>query len=175
MNDIVHYYGQTSLTLIRKDPAMTADLTPRLVASFRLHGLILLTLGLAAGVTIASAARPDTVLSAHVIGITCGLTAIAVGQLIPAVWLGRLALRAVQVMLLISLYLGFFTQWVGGTFGLSRMFIVTAAGLPEGNATAERVVELIVKGITPLTILPFVILAWGLLRQGRHATAAKSF
>jgi hypothetical protein len=80
-----------------------------------------------------------------------------------------------QVMLIVSLYLGFFTQWIGGLFGLSRMFIVTAAGLPEGNAAAERIVELIVKGITPLTILPFLILAYGLINRGNPATAAKSF
>jgi (hydroxyamino)benzene mutase len=154
---------------------MTSDLSSRLVSSFRLHGVIILTLGLAAGVTINFAKLPDTVLSAHVIGITAGLTAIAVAQLIPNLHLSPLLLRLASWMLLASLYLGFFTQWLGGLFGLTRMFIVTAAGLPEGNQTAERVVELIVKGITPLTILPFLILAWGLVRQGRHATAAKSF
>jgi (hydroxyamino)benzene mutase len=154
---------------------MTAQPETALAHRLRLHGVVILTLGLVAGVTINFAALPGTVLSAHVIGITAGLTAIAVAQLVPMVQLSALVLRLATWALLASLYLGFLTQWLGGMFGLTRMFIVTAAGLPEGNQTAERVVELIVKGITPLTILPFVVLAWGLVQAGRHATAPKSF
>jgi (hydroxyamino)benzene mutase len=141
----------------------------------RLHGVVILTLGLVAGVTIGAAALPKTVLSAHVIGITAGLASMAVAQLLPHVRLSGTVMRITAWALLASLYLGFMTQWLGGMFGLTRMFIVTAVGLPEGNQAAERVVELIVKGITPLTILPFVVLAWGLVQAGRHATAPKSF
>ena len=46
--------------------------------------------------------------------------------------------------------------------GLSRMFVVTAAGLPEGEPWAERAVELVVKGVPPLTIIPILIIGWGL-------------
>jgi hypothetical protein len=145
------------------------------IRRFRLHGVMILTLGLVAGVTINFAALPKTVLSAHVIGITAGLAAVAVAGLIPHVRLSVAMMRAVSWMLLASLYLGLLTQWLGGLFGLTRMFIVTAVGFPEGNQAAERIVELIVKGITPLTILPFLVLGWGLVRASRDATAPKSF
>lgn len=136
------------------------------------HGTAILTLGLFAGLTIGAAARPETVLAAHLIGITAGLAAIATGLALPHVRLTRSLGLTLEVFLVPSLYLGFLTQWLAGLFGLSRMFVVTAAGLPEGAQWAERVVEVIVLGITPLTILPFLILGWALMRSPANAEIA---
>jgi hypothetical protein len=124
-------------------------------------------MGLVAGITIGFAAKPKTVLAAHVIGITTGLAAIGVAIALSRARLSDGALRLVAWTLLPSLYLGFLTQWIGGLFGLSRMFIVTAAGQPEGAQWLETVVEYTIKGITPLTILPFLVLLYGLIRGMR--------
>lgn len=132
-----------------------------------LQGVVLLILAFVCGLTIGLAANPRTVLAAHVIGITTGLTAIAVAVCQQHAHLSPFARRVMVWTLLPSLYLGFLTQWLAGFVPLSRMFIVTAAGDPEGAAWLETVVEIIVKGISPLTILPFIILA-----VGRHRAAA---
>jgi hypothetical protein len=132
--------------------------------SMLLHGTVLVIGGLVAGLTIGLAPNPRTVLAAHVIGLTTGMAAMLVGLVLPHV---RLSARLVDVMgwtLLPSLYLGFLTQWIGGLGGLSRMFNVTASGQPEGAAWLESLVEYTIKGITPLTLIPFVILIFGLLR-----------
>jgi hypothetical protein len=143
-----------------EDPAMTHPLTRPCLA----HGAAILALGLAAGLTIQAAALPETVLSAHVIGITAGCTAIATGLALPHASLSDHWAKVAVWLLIPCLWLGFLTQWIGGLYGLTRMFIVTAAGMPEGNQLAETAIEWIVKGISPLTILPFVIIGVGALR-----------
>jgi hypothetical protein len=130
-----------------------------------LNGAIILTLGLVAGLTIPMAANARTVLAAHVIGITCGLAAMAVAFALPHASLTKRLERIIEWTLLPSLYLGFFTQWLGGFFKLSRMFIVTAAGQPEGPAILESIMEYIIKGISPLTLIPFLILTYGFARN----------
>jgi hypothetical protein len=132
-----------------------------------INGAMILTLGLAAGLTIPFAANARTVLAAHVIGITCGLAAIAVALTLPFAGLSRRSEQVVEWTLLISLYLGFLTQWVGGMLKLSRMFIVTAAGQPEGSQGLETIIEYINKAISPLTLLPFLLLILGLARAYR--------
>jgi (hydroxyamino)benzene mutase len=139
--------------------------TPTLSRACFIHGAVILVLGLTAGLTIQFAAQPETVLSAHVIGITAGSVAIVTGLALPHLRLSVVWQKVAVWLLLPCLWLGFLTQWIGGLFGLTRMFIVTAAGLPEGNQTAELIIEVIVKGISPLTILPFVILAVGAVRM----------
>jgi hypothetical protein len=93
------------------------------------------------------------------------MAAMLAGLLLPFV---NLAPRWITIMgwtLLPSLHLGFLTQWVGGLGGLSRMFIVTAPGQPEGAQWLETIVEYTIKGITPLTLIPFLILMIGLARR----------
>jgi hypothetical protein len=76
-----------------------------------------------------------------------------------------MVLKVAVWMLIPCLYLGFLTQWLGGLAGLSRMFVVTAAGQPEGNQLLENIMQWIVMGISPLTILPFIVLGYGLARK----------
>lgn len=48
--------------------------------------------------------------------------------------------------------------------GLSRMFVVTAAGAAEGTALPERIAQVLTIAITPLTLIPFLILTAAALR-----------
>jgi hypothetical protein len=150
----------------------THDFTPETQIWQRrllMNGVILLLGGLVAGLTIGLAPNPRTVLAAHVIGLTTGMAAMLVGLLLPLIVINTRWLNVLVWTLLPSLHLGFITQWVGGLGGLSRMFTVTAAGQPEGAAWLETIVEYIVKGITPLTLIPFVILIVALAKSQRRS------
>lgn len=136
-----------------------------------LYGTGLITLGLLAGFSIPLAANRETVLAAHVIGLTTGMVAILFGLLLAQTPLGSGWKRICEGLLVVSLFVGFFTQWLGGLFGLSRMFIVTAIAQAEGPAWAETAVELLIKGISPMTVLPFLILLVGLAKAPAARTA----
>jgi hypothetical protein len=145
--------------------ADTATVSTRWSHRLKLHGAILVLAGLVAGLTIGLAPHPKTVLAAHVIGLTTGMASMLAGLVLPQT---RLSARWIDLLgwtLLPSLYLGFFMQWLGGLGGLTRMFIVTAAGQPEGAAWLETLVEYGTKAITPLTLIPFAILIAGLMRK----------
>jgi hypothetical protein len=129
-----------------------------------LHGTILILGGLLAGLTIGLAPNSRTVLAAHVIGLTTGMAAMLAGLVLPHVRLGQIWVSVMGWTILPALYIGFLTQWIGGLGGLSRMFIVTAQGQQEGAAWLETVVEYAIKGITPITLIPFMILIVGFLR-----------
>lgn len=156
------------MTHIAQSPTLSPD---TLIWRRRLiiNGAVLLLAGLVAGLTIGLAPNPRTVLAAHVIGLTTGMAAMLVGLLLPYTAINTRWMTVMGWTLLPSLHLGFITQWVGGLGGLSRMFIVTAIGQPEGAAWLETVVEYTIKGITPLTLIPFVILLVGLARGNRAA------
>jgi hypothetical protein len=141
-----------------------ADL-PHVTRHCAAHGALLIVLGLVAGLTIGATANPRSVLAAHVIGITAGLAAIAFSFLLPHAVLPQRLKTISAVLLIVALYIGFLTQWIGGLLGLLRMFIVTAAGQPEGAPWLELSIEILVKGISPITILPFLLVAYGLFRR----------
>jgi (hydroxyamino)benzene mutase len=126
------------------------------------HALVLLLLAFVAALMIPLYPVAKTGLAAHVIGITSALWLFGVATLLPTLRLAPRTLSVTLATLLACLHLGFLTQWLGAFGGLSRMFIVTAAGRPEGLAWMETVVELLIKGITPLTLGVCIALLWGL-------------
>jgi (hydroxyamino)benzene mutase len=103
-----------------------------------------------------------TGLAAHVIGITGALLLLSTSSTLPSLRLTPRALAWACWLLLLCLYLGFLTQWIGAFGGLSRMFVVTAANRAEGLAWLETAVEWTIKGITPLTFIACGLFAWGL-------------
>ena len=108
---------------------------------------------------------PRTGLAAHVIGITGALFLLGTSHLLPGLRLSARALSVAVTLLTVSVWLGFLTQWVGAFGGLSRMFVVTAAGRPEGWALLETAIEWLIKGITPLTFIGCAMVLWGLRGQ----------
>lgn len=127
-------------------------------------GVALLAAAFVSGLFVGLYANPRAGLAAHVIGITGALMLIAFGLLWSRLALGRAARLAAFWMLIVSVPTGFVAQLVGAALGLSRMFVVTAAGRPEGLPALETAVELVTKAITPLTILPVLIVLVGLRR-----------
>lgn len=125
-------------------------------------GVVLMSLAFVSALFMGSYPNPRTALAAHVIGITGGLFMIAAGQLLPRLRLSRLLLNATFWSLTVSVYLGFATQLAAATFDLTRMFVVTAVGRVERDAALEGLVEIVIKGITPLTMVPCLLIAWGL-------------
>jgi (hydroxyamino)benzene mutase len=139
----------------------TAD-TALLQRRLQRHALALLLLAFAAALMIPLYPVARTGLAAHVIGITGGLLLIGVASFVPQLRLAPRALKLALLLLVGSVHLGFLTQWIGALGGLSRMFVVTAAGRPEGLAWLETAVEVVIKGITPLTFVAVGLLLWGL-------------
>jgi (hydroxyamino)benzene mutase len=127
------------------------------------HAVVLLLLAFVAALMIPLYPNPKTGLAAHVIGITGALLLIGTATLLPGLRLAPPTRTAALVMLVASVELGFITQWLGAFGGLSRMFIVTALGRPEGNPLWETAIEWVIKGaITPLTFIACVLLLYGL-------------
>jgi hydroxylaminobenzene mutase len=126
------------------------------------HGIFLCTIGFLLGLLIPLYANPRAGLAAHTLGITQGIFLAIIGfaypQLKLSLWLGR----AVFWMLLISVYVGQLGQILGAAFGLTRVFLITAQGLPEGSAWLETSVEIATKVITTFLLLACFIILYGL-------------
>jgi (hydroxyamino)benzene mutase len=131
--------------------------------SLQRQAMVLLLLAFVVALMIPLYPVAKTGLAAHVIGITAALLLLGVASLVTQLRLSTRWLQATLWMLLLCLYLGFLTQWIGAFGGLSRMFIVTALGRPEGLPWLETLIEWIIKGlITPLTFIACGLLLWGL-------------
>jgi (hydroxyamino)benzene mutase len=138
------------------------DVTSALQRRLQWHASWLLLMALCVPLMIPLYPVAKTGLAAHVIGITGALLLLAVSWLLPVLrWTSRQR-TASLLLLVISVHLGFLTQWAGAFGGLSRMFIVTAAGRPEGHPILESVVEVLIKGITPTTLIAVAMLIYGL-------------
>lgn len=134
------------------------------------HALVLMLLAFAAALMIPLYPNARTGLAAHLVGITAGLFLFGVAGVLPQLRLSARVRGLALLLLLASLYLGFLTQWAGALLGLSRMFVATAQGQAEGRALWETLVEWTIKGITPATIVPCLMLLWGL--RGAAVSAA---
>jgi (hydroxyamino)benzene mutase len=148
-----------------KETQLTAQTLGEIGRRLLLLGFVLVLLALVCALFIPLYANPRTGLAAHNIGITSGLLLIAVGLVFPGLALGPIAGWMTFWSLTVSVYVGFVGQVLAATVGLSRMFVVTAAGQAEGPAQLELLVEIATKAITPLTLLPCFLVVWGLARS----------
>ena len=131
------------------------------------HGILLCTLGFIVGLFIPLYSNPRAGLSTHLLGITQGLFLAIIGFCYPELklplWLARLNFW----MLVISAYLGMIGEFLGATFGLNRMLVVTAMGLPESTPWLETSIEIVIKGISIFVLLSCFIILFG-LRQTKN-------
>lgn len=129
------------------------------------HGICLCTIGFIAGLFIPLYVNPRAGLATHLLGITEGLFLAVVGLCYPQLKLPLGLAKANFWMLVISAYVGIAGEFSGAIFGLTRVFIITAKGLPEANLLMETIVEISIKGISALVILSCLITLFGLSRK----------
>ncbi|MEH2458930.1 hypothetical protein [Nostoc sp.] len=130
------------------------------------HGIFLCTLGFIVGLFIPFYANPRAGLATHLLGITQGLFLAVIGLCYPQLKLPLWVAKANFWMLLISAYLGIIGEFLGAVFGLTRVFVITAMGLPEGIPWLETGVEIAIKGISSFIIFSCFIVLFG-LRQSK--------
>ena len=133
------------------------------------HGIFLCTIGFIAGLFIPLYVNPRAGLATHLLGITEGLFLAVVGLCYPQLKLSFGIAKANFWMLIISAYVGFVGELLGAIFGLTRIFIITAKGLPEANALMETIVEISIKGISVLLILSCFITLFGLSHKQKNS------
>ncbi|BAZ22907.1 hydroxylaminobenzene mutase HabB [Kalymmatonema gypsitolerans NIES-4073] len=126
------------------------------------HGIFICLLGFVAGLFIPLYANPRAGLATHLLGITQGVFIAVIGLSYPQLKLPLWVARANFWMLLISAYVGMIVEFLAAAFGLSRMFLITAMGLPEGIPWLETSTEIAIKNISILTILSCFIVLFGL-------------
>jgi (hydroxyamino)benzene mutase len=129
------------------------------------HGIFLCTLGFIVGFFIPLYANPRAGLATHLLGITEGLFIAVIGLSYPQLKLPYWVAIANFWMLLVSAYVGIFGEFLGATFGLTRVFIITAIGFKETIPWLETVVEVSIKGISTLIILSCFIVLYGLRKD----------
>lgn len=126
------------------------------------HGIFICLLGFVAGLFLPLYANPRAGLATHLLGITQGVFLAVIGLSYPQLKLPLWVARANFWMLLISAYVGMIAELLGAAFGLSRMFIITAMGLPEGIPWLETSTEIAIKGISNFILLSCLIVLFGL-------------
>ncbi|BAZ41887.1 hydroxylaminobenzene mutase HabB [Calothrix sp. NIES-4101] len=136
------------------------------------HGILLCTIGFIAGFFIPLYVNPRAGLATHLLGITEGLFLAVIGLCYPQLKLSFRLAKANFWMLVISAYVGITGEFLGATFGLTRVFVVTAQGLPETNKLMETIVEISIKSISILVILSCLITLYGL--SYKHKDSASS-
>jgi (hydroxyamino)benzene mutase len=129
------------------------------------HGLFLCTLGFIVGFFIPLYANPRAGLATHLLGITEGLFIAVIGFCYPQLKLPYWVAIANFWMLLFSAYIGIVGEFLGATFGLTRVFIITAIGFKETIPWLETVVEVSIKGISSFIILSCFIVLYGLRKD----------
>ncbi|KAB8320741.1 hypothetical protein SD81_004070 [Tolypothrix campylonemoides VB511288] len=137
------------------------------------HGIFICLLGFLAGLFLPLYANPRAGLATHLLGITQGVFIAVIGFSYPQLKLPLWVARANFWMLLISAYVGMIVEFLAAAFGLSRMFIITAMGLPEGIPWLETSTEIAIKNISILTILSCFIVLFGLRQTKTDATSQK--
>lgn len=144
--------------------SITNDTIFREVLKRRLlwHGIFLCTLGFSAGLFIPLYANPRAGLATHLLGITEGLFIVAIGFCYPELKLSPRFGKINFWILLIGAYFGIFAEFLGAVFGLTRVFVITAMGLPETIPWLEMSVEIVIKGISILILLSCFIVLFGL-------------
>jgi hydroxylaminobenzene mutase len=133
------------------------------------HGIFITTLGFLLGLCIPLYANPRAGLAAHALAVTQGMFLAIIGFAYPQLNLSFWMARASYWMFLISAYTGVLSQVLGAAFELTRVFPVTAKGLPEGISWLETAVEIPTKAITLFILLACFIVLFGL--RGTKADA----
>lgn len=126
------------------------------------HGVFLCTLGFIAGLFIPLYANPRTGLATHLLGITQGLFLAVIGLSYPQLKISTWLARVTYWLLFVSAYVGMLGEFLGAAFGLSRTFIVTAKGLPEGILWLENVVDTSIKTISLFVFFACFVVLYGL-------------
>jgi hydroxylaminobenzene mutase len=137
------------------------------------HGIFISLLGFVVGLFLPLYANPRAGLATHLLGITQGLFLAVIGLSYPQLKLPLWVGRANFWMLLISAYVGMIAEFAGAAFGLSRMFIITAMGLPEGIPWLETSTEIAIKGISNFILLSCLIVLFGLRQTKTGSTSQK--
>jgi (hydroxyamino)benzene mutase len=126
------------------------------------HGIFLCTLGFIVAFFIPLYANPRAGLATHLLGITQGVFLAVMGLSYPQLKLSLLLGRINFWMIVISAYVGMIGEFLGAAFGLTRVFIVTAVGLPGGIPWLETSVEVAIKGISLFILFSCFIVLYGL-------------
>lgn len=126
------------------------------------HGIFICTLGFIIGLFIPLYTNPRAGLATHVIGITEGLFIIAIGFCYQEVKLQLWVAKLNFWLLLVSGYCGLLGEFLGATFGVNRILVITAMGLPESYAWLETSVEIVTKTISVFIFLSCFIILYGL-------------
>lgn len=126
------------------------------------HGIFLCTLAFIVGLFIPLYTNPRAGLATHLLGITQGIFLAVIGFCYPQLKLAFWVARANFWMLLISAYVGMIGEFLGAVFGLTRVFVITAMGLPESITWLETSVEIAIKGISSFILLSCFIVLYGL-------------
>ncbi|MGH7997889.1 MAG: hypothetical protein ACREPR_00245 [Brasilonema sp.] len=135
------------------------------------HGIFICLLGFVAGLFLPLYANPRTGLATHLLGITQGVFLAVIGLSYPQLKLPLWVARANVWMLLISAYVGLIAEFLAAVFGLSRMFLITAMGLPEGIPWLETSTEIAIKGISSFILLSCLIVLFGLRKTKSSSTS----
>lgn len=149
------------------DSIQSQDLKRRLLW----HGIFICTLGFISGMFLPLYANPRAGLATHAIAITQGMflaiIAFSYPQLKLSLWIARLT----YWLLLISAYIGLLGQLLAAMFGLSRMFLITAHGLPEGIPWMETSVEISTKAVSNFLLIACFIVLYGLRKTKSDSTS----
>ncbi|NMG08874.1 hydrogenase [Brasilonema sp. UFV-L1] len=135
------------------------------------HGIFICLLGFVAGLFLPLYANPRTGLATHLLGITQGIFLAVIGLSYPQLKLPLWVARANVWMLLVSAYVGLIAEFLAAVFGLSRMFLITAMGLPEGIPWLETSTEIAIKGISSFILLSCLIVLFGLRKTQSSSTS----
>lgn len=126
------------------------------------HGIFICTLGFISGLFIPLYANPRAGLATHAIAVTQGMFLAIIGIAYPQLRLSLWVARLTYWLLLISAYVGLLGQLLAAVFGLSRMFLITAKGLPEGIPWMETSVEISTKTVSNFLLVACFIILFGL-------------
>lgn len=137
------------------------------------YGIFLCTLAFIVGLFIPLYANPRAGLATHVLGITEGLFLVVIGFCYPLLRLPLWLARVNFWMLVVSAYVGMLSEFLGATFGLNRMLVVTAMGLPESTPWLETSFEIVIKGISVFILISCFIVLFG-LRETKSNSSSQS-
>lgn len=126
------------------------------------NGFFISTLGFIVGLFIPLYANPRAGLATHSLAIVQGMFLCVTGLTFPYLkiphWMGIV----IFWLLVVSAYVGVSGEFLGAVFGLTKILVITAIGLPQGPLWMETVVEISTKAISPLILLACGFILFGL-------------
>ncbi len=129
------------------------------------HGFFVSTLGFISGMFIPLYANPRAGLATHTLAIAQGMFLSVTGLTFPYLNIPPWMATMTFWLLVISAYVGVSGEFLGAVFGLTKILVITAKGLPQGPIWMETIVEISTKAISV-----FILLACGFILFGLRPT-----